>query len=105
MSLGYASEISRSLGVNQRTVLLGVVVALIGMDKYGNKLGSLFNSLLTHRGFTHSIHFAALIGVIVFLASDTFEISNIFDTNFVGFVFASAFVLGILNHLIEDGIL
>jgi hypothetical protein len=67
--------------------------------------GSAFDSLLTHRGVTHTIAFAVALGAVVYYTSDTslaqFQLSAENEKSMSIFV-ALAIAVGALKHLSDD---
>jgi hypothetical protein len=70
-------------------------------------VGSTFDSLLTHRGVTHTVEFGVVAAIVLYFASN-YLLTQIGvpneDANLVAAFCAVALGLGVLKHLSDDGL-
>jgi hypothetical protein len=92
--------------------LAGLAVAVIiisRIDSLSSFVGNIFDSILTHRGFTHSSLFMVLAGAIVYFVSKPIMLDSMSMTPDNAKTYALAFgvvtALGIMHHLDDDGVL
>ncbi len=88
--------------ISEHLLCAGVVASIIpDLDVIGFKFGIAYASQFGHRGFTHSICFALILGVLASLAHKKLDCSRIAAFVFVGICAASH---GLLDMLTDGGL-